>query len=84
MARHVFVKVVNPSENAVDVRLESQGDFKPAHAGLKQVASDNLLARNSLDQRELIRVVEAKVELTGNTAGFTLPKWSAAVLELTP
>jgi len=80
--KHVFVKIVNPSENSVVVRLESQGGFKPTHAGLQQVASDDLLAHNSLEQRDAVRVAAAKAELAGNTVGFTVPKWSVTVLEL--
>ena len=80
--KKVFVKLVNPAEHSVKVRLDIQDAFKPAHAGLQQVASGDLLARNSLDQRDVLRVVAAKVELAGRTVNFTLPKWSASVLEL--
>ena len=80
--KRVFVKVVNPSTNGVVCELKTAGAFKPMRAGLQQVASDDLLAGNRLDQREVLRVVAGKATLTGNTVRFTLPKWSAAVLEL--
>ena len=81
--RRVFVKVVNPSENTVVFQLKTEGAFKPLRAGVQQVASGDLLAQNSLGQRERLRVVETKAKLIGSTVSFNLPKWSVAVLELT-
>jgi len=78
----VWFKVVNPAEQAVDVRLAVDGGFKAAHAVLKVVAPDDLKARNTLDHRDVVRVVDGKVLLDGNTVSFVLPRWSAGVLTL--
>jgi len=56
--------------------------FEAARATLKLVAPDDLKARNTLAQRDAVRVVAGKVELAGGKASFVLPRWSAGVLEL--
>jgi len=80
--KHVFLKVVNPTDRAVDVRLQIAGGFDVTKAGLELVAPDELSARNTLDKRDAVRVANGEVELTDNAVRFALPRWSAAVVSL--
>ena len=80
--RKIWLKAANPSDRATEVTVSVVRGFEAARATLKLVAPDDLKARNTLAQRDAVRVVAGKVELAGGKASFVLPRWSAGVLEL--
>jgi len=80
--KQVILKLVNPSEKAVDVRVEVTGGFAVSQASMKLVAPDDLKARNTLEQRETVHVADATVKLEGGAILVSLPRWSVGVLVL--
>jgi predicted small secreted protein len=48
----------------------------------KLVAPGSLDARNNLDRASAVRLAAGEVKVSGETFGFTMPRWSAAVLTL--
>jgi alpha-N-arabinofuranosidase len=80
--KHLYLKAVNPTEQAVNVRLEIAGDFPLAASALRLVAPDSLSARNTLESPEAVRVTEGKIERDGKAVRFSLPRWSVGVVAL--
>ena len=80
--KQIIVKLVNPSEQAVDVRVEIKGGFAASQASLKLVAPDDLKARNTLEQKDVVHVTDGKVQLQGGAVHLSLPRWSVGVVVL--
>ena len=78
----IYLKLVNPGDQAVAVEVALRGDFPLLAASMQLVAPDSLAARNTLEQPTAVQAVPAKVERTGMTARFRLPRWSVAVVTL--
>jgi len=79
--KEVYLKAVNPSQQAVRLEL-SVRDFSVDAATMRLVAPDSLHARNTLEAPEQVRPVESKVQIDGPTVRCNLPRWSAAVVRL--
>jgi alpha-L-arabinofuranosidase len=80
--KRVVLKMTNPTDKAMDVKLAVNGNFKSSQASFQIVAPDDLSARNTMDKRDAVRVVEAKVARAGNNVSFSMPRWSVGVVEL--
>jgi len=78
----VYLKAVNPTAEAIGVKLELRGGFEAGEASLKLVAPDSLSARNSLEDPHAVRPRPGKVRRDGRAIGLTMPRWSAAVLTI--
>jgi hypothetical protein len=81
-ADRVVLKLVNPTDDPVSVRIACQGGFIPAEAKLQLVAPDSLDARNTLDQPAAVRVVNGQIERDGAAVRFALPRLSVGVIDL--
>jgi len=81
-SKQVCVKAVNPSDQPIDVRLEVKDTFVAHSASLKLVAPDSLSARNTLESRDTVHVVDGKLGRNRNAVTFTLPRWSVGVVTL--
>jgi alpha-N-arabinofuranosidase len=80
--RKLYLKVVNPTDVAADVRVDLKGGFAPARTEMLLVAPDSLDARNSLDKPDAIAPAPGKVSRDGKTVRFAMPRWSAGVVTL--
>ncbi len=80
--RRVFVKLVNPAEEQVEVELTVRGPFTLGTAAMSLVAADSLNARNTLDRPDAIRPVRMDLRPAGNSLRLMLPRWSAGVVEI--
>jgi alpha-N-arabinofuranosidase len=78
----LIVKVVNPSDGAVELRVDIAGGFEPKTASMHLVAPDNLSARNTLDQPGAVRVVAGRVTRDDRGLQCALPRWSVGVIEV--
>ena len=77
----VYIKAVNPTDEAVPVVLTLDGGVA-RKASLQVVAPGALDARNTLDERNNVRPETAPVEQDGRTLTFTLPAISCGVLSV--
>jgi hypothetical protein len=59
-----------------------RGDFPLLAATMQLVAPDSLTARNTLERPVAVQAVEGKVDRTGMTARFRMPRWSVGVVTL--
>jgi len=75
----LYVKIVNPSEESVPVRLTLKEGFRVGKASMQIVSPDSLSARNSLDEPTRIRPGPHEVKTEGQSIAFTMPRWSAGV-----
>lgn len=80
--RKIYFKVSNPGDKPVDVKLTLAGKFAPTKAQFQLVAPDDLSARNTMEKRDVVRVVESKIDRSGSDIRFSLPRWSVGVVEL--
>jgi alpha-N-arabinofuranosidase len=78
----IIWKAVNPSDQTVPVELRIQDGFVPGQVQAQLVAPDSLEARNTLDNPRAVKAAAAQVETAGQTVRLTLPRWSAAVVEI--
>lgn len=77
----LYVKAVNPSQDAVPVELKT-GSQTIGKASLQLVAPGKLEARNTLDERSAVQPRSTQVEQDGSTLRFTLPPISCGVVEI--
>jgi len=80
--RRVFVKLVNPSEEQIEVQLAVRSPFLLGTAAMSLVAPDSLTARNSLDRPDAVKPVRLDLRPEGNSLRLILPRWSAGVVEI--
>ncbi|MCC7492392.1 MAG: DUF1080 domain-containing protein [Fimbriimonadaceae bacterium] len=76
----VVLKVVNPSNQAVDVVLHAKA--APGRPRLTLLAPDFLAARNTLRQPHLVKPEPAPVQREVDRISFRLPRWAVGVLEV--
>src|ERR1035437_788333 len=57
----IYLKLVNPGDQAVAVEVALRGDFPLLAASMQLVAPDSLAARNTLEQPTAVQAVLAKV-----------------------
>ena len=79
----LYCKVVNPTQDAIDLVLNVEPTFKIRQSRMQLVTADSLRARNTLDQPNRIRPVPAKVETGAKSVRCQLPPYSAAVVSIT-
>jgi alpha-N-arabinofuranosidase len=77
----LYVKAVNPADEAVRVQLTLNNDT-PGKTSLQLVAPGDLAARNTLEARDAVRPQPAVVQQDGGTLRFTLPPISCGVVEI--
>ena len=78
--RTVLLKVVNPTDRPVPVRLAVKAPFVVADAALDLVTAPSLQARNTLADPHAVRATRGKAEIAGQEVRFELPPLTAAVL----
>jgi len=76
----LYLKIVNPSEEPVPVRLTLKEGFRVGKASMQIVSPDSVTARNSLDEPTKIRLNPHQVRTEGGSIAFTMPRWSAGVV----
>lgn len=76
----VYLKLVNPSADAVDVALTMAGAIEMA--ALRIIAPGDLAARNTLEDPQRVRPSDAPVAIDGARLRFTMPALSAGVLRV--
>src|SRR5262249_42987752 len=54
----LVLKVVNPTDQPQDVKFTLNGAFKPAKASLQFVAPDDLMAKNSFEHKDAVKVTD--------------------------
>jgi alpha-N-arabinofuranosidase len=74
----VFLKAVNPSQESIAVEIRVDGQAITSST-LRQVAPGSLAARNTLAERDVVRVEEGNTELVDQAVRFTLPPMSCGV-----
>jgi len=79
--RTLYVKAVNPSDEAVQVEVKLASGV-PGKATLQLVAPGDLTARNTLAARDTVQPQSAAVQQVGATLRFTLPPISCGVVEI--
>ncbi|MCY2989115.1 MAG: DUF1080 domain-containing protein [Planctomycetota bacterium] len=77
----LYVKAVNPSDEAVPVQLKL-ANGAAAKATLQVVAPGDVAARNTLEARDAVQPKPAAVQQAGATLRFTLPPISCGVVEI--
>jgi alpha-N-arabinofuranosidase len=77
----LYVKAVNPSDQAVQVQL-TLAHGVPGKASLQLVAPGDLAARNTLDARDVVQPQLAAVQQDGSAVRFMLPPISCGVVEI--
>ncbi len=77
----VSVKLVNPTEAAVSTTFTLPNGML-GNATLQLVAPGDLNARNTLDDRGIVRPDNGKVLTKGRTVSFEMPAYSAGVVKL--
>lgn len=80
--KKLILKVVNPTENAMNVKVGLTGAIKSGKATMQLVAPGDLMARNSFTQRDAVKPVIAPTTLTNGEVGFAMPKWSVGVVDV--
>ncbi len=79
----VFLKAVNPTDNAVEAAIVLDGDLAPKAATMQLIAPGALTAKNSLDKPDNIKVIPATVTIENRNVKFTMPPLSAGVVKVT-
>ena len=80
----VFLKVVNPTDTAVEAAVRLDGDLTPKTATMQLVAPGGETVRNSLKEPDNIKVVSTTATVEGQTVRFTMPPLSASVVSVVP
>ncbi|MCE5217285.1 alpha-N-arabinofuranosidase, partial [bacterium] len=81
-SRTVYLKCVNPTQQAVPVLVTLQPPHSLASAALELVNPGDLKARNTLTAPHQIAPARAPTTVVGRTVSFTMPALSAGVLTL--
>ena len=79
----IYLKAVNPTDNAVEATITLDGAFAPKAATMQLVAPGNITAKNTLDQPDNIKVVPAAAVIENRSVKFTMPALSAGVVKVT-
>jgi alpha-N-arabinofuranosidase len=79
-SNEMYFKVVNTSNNDVDVILDIDTSFFPGNAYLEQITASSLYSTNSFASPDNIRVKKGAISIDQQQVYFTSPKYSAAVV----
>jgi alpha-L-arabinofuranosidase len=80
----VFLKVVNPTDTAVEAAVRLDGDLTPKTATMQMIAPGGETVKNSLKEPDNIKVITANVTVENQTVKFTMPSLSAGVVCVAP
>jgi alpha-L-arabinofuranosidase len=80
--RALHLKAVNPSDQAVAVKLVVGEAFPVGTTAMRVVAPGSLDARNALDRPDAVRAEAGEAKAEGQVVAFTLPPLSAAVVTI--
>ena len=61
----VYVKVVNPTPTVIPIRIQLVGNLNVQNARLKLVASDSLIAKNTMEEPNQVCVTEIEISRNG-------------------
>lgn len=81
--RTLYLKLVNPSQNPLDVTTTLTPPFTAQSATMQLLAPGSESARNTLQNPTAVAPKDAPVTLAGNTLTTTLPPLSAAAITIT-
>ena len=80
--RKILLKLVNPRDTSLKIRVRLEGKFVASEVKLHRIAPDSLTAANTLDQPDFVHAATT-VQPFQNTKGeLELPRWSVNVIEL--
>jgi alpha-N-arabinofuranosidase len=80
--KKLILKLVNPTEKAIDIKLAPGAAFVSAKPTMQLVAPDNLDATNSFEHPDVVKVTDVKVSKDGSDVTFSMPRWSVGLVEL--
>jgi alpha-L-arabinofuranosidase len=80
----VFLKVVNPTDTAVEAAVRLDGDLTPKTATMQMIAPGGETVKNSLKEPDNIKVITANVTVENQTVKFTMPSLSTGVVCIAP
>jgi alpha-N-arabinofuranosidase len=80
----VFLKAVNPTSTSVEAEIRLDGDLIPANAAMQLIAPGGETAKNSIEEPDNIKVVDAAATVENRTVKFTMPPLSAGVVCVRP
>ncbi len=80
--KKLILKVVNPTENAANLKVGLTGAIKSGKATMQIVAPGDLNAKNSFEQRDAVKPVPSPATLSAGELDFAMPKWSVGVVEV--
>jgi alpha-N-arabinofuranosidase len=80
--KKLILKLVNPTEKAIDIKLAPGAAFVSAKPTMQLVAPDNLDATNSFEHPDVVKVTDGKVSKDGSDVTFSMPRWSVGLVEL--
>jgi alpha-L-arabinofuranosidase len=78
----IYFKVVNPTDQSVPVKLVISDTFDVSSVSLQLVAPDSLSARNTLENPNTVRAEDRYASLNNQTIRFTMPRFSAGVVQV--
>jgi alpha-N-arabinofuranosidase len=78
----IYLKAVNPSEKEADLEVILEGNRLPLEAGMTLIAPGELQARNTLARPAWVWPEKAEARVNSSRVLFTLPPYSAAVVEV--
>ncbi len=80
--KELYVKCVNPSDEAHTIQLNIVQDFEPASASMTFVAPGSLTSRNTLEKPKRINPERSTVQIHDRSIHFVLPALSTAVVTI--
>ncbi|HML74138.1 MAG TPA: alpha-L-arabinofuranosidase C-terminal domain-containing protein [Anaerohalosphaeraceae bacterium] len=81
-SKQVVLKIVNPTENSVNMKVIFEGNFNPAKATLHWIAPGSLDTRNTLEQPDAVRTVSGEVRQDGTKVILQAPRLSVGLLKV--
>ncbi|MEN6427390.1 MAG: sialate O-acetylesterase [Phycisphaerales bacterium] len=82
--RTVFLKAVNPTDEAVQATVTVAGGLTPKTATMQLIAPGGKTVKNTLEEPDNIKVEAAVATVEGRTVQFTMPPLSAGVVRVSP
>jgi len=80
--KNLFLKIVNPYGQPMDMAINIADGFNVNKASLTVVSADSLTARNTLEKPLAIAAVEKKILSEANLIKVTLPDFSVGVIKI--
>lgn len=78
----IYIKAVNPTKKNIPVKIAVNKKFKAKQAQFQVVTSEELTDRNTMQNKENIKVKEGIVNIKKNVVTFEMPGWSAGVVTI--